>query len=247
MVMRKETGMKTNFWKTCLVVLFCMSILLISCTPQRNVDQAPAPSPDDPSTELAMEKPPVTSAQDIALAAADLGEGWVMDAEVTDLNASYYFDMSEDGKAIIGTHRTIKTPAFDPAIVQSITMRGFSNSQQKTTIFHHVVVFKEVEQAVEANKRFQPDDIEEDLPREWTTEYGERHSAYPVTIGDQGVMVIGWLDEDHALLKTLEFRKGRVWVGLGSSGQFPDLEKFPPVSEDRLKELGRLVEGRIRE
>jgi hypothetical protein len=238
--------MNTNRKRMTLVaILIALIILMAGCSAPRAAEQASVPSDIAPPVIETEATTPI--AEIIAISETDLGEGWVMDAEVTDLNASYYFDMSEDGKAIIGTHRTIKTPAFDPAIVQSITMRGFSNSQQKTTIFHHVVVFKEVEQAVEANKRFQPDDIEEDLPREWTTEYGERHSAYPVTIGDQGVMVIGWLDEDHALLKTLEFRKGRVWVGLGSSGQFPDLEKFPPVSEDRLKELGRLVEGRIRE
>jgi hypothetical protein len=246
MVMRKETGMKTNFWKTCLVVLFCMSILLISCTPQRNVDQAPAPSPDDPSTELAMEKPPVTSAQDIALAAADLGEGWVMDAEVSDLNASYYFDMLEDGKALIGTHRTVDTPAFDPATVESITMRAYSNRELKLALFHSVVVFHENAQAEGAGRRFQPDDVTEGgLPREWTTDFGERYSAQAVSIGDEGALVSGWLDEDHPLMNSLEFRKGRVWVGIASMGRWDDLDNYPPLDEEQLKEVGRQVEARI--
>jgi hypothetical protein len=238
--------MNTNPKRTILVtLLIALIILMTGCSAPR---AAPQPSePSDTASPVVITETTIPIAKSIAISEADLGEGWVMDAEVIDLNASYYFDVSEDGKAIIGTHRTVTTPAFDPAIVESVVMRGFSNSQQKLTLFHHMVVFKEPEQAVEANKRFQPDDMEEDMPREWTTEYGERHSAYPVAIGYQGVMVIGWLDEDHAVLKTLEYRKGRVWVGLGSSGQFPNLEKFPPMSEDRLEELGRLVEGRIRE
>jgi hypothetical protein len=224
--------MKTNMWRACLAVLFGVNMVLIACTPQRDVDQAPAS--------------PVPSAKDIALTAADLGEGWVMDAEVSDLNASYYFDMAEDGKALIGTHRTVNTPAFDPATVESITMRAYSNPELKLVLFHTVVVFREKEQAEGAGRRFQPDDVAEGgLPREWTTEYGERHTARAASIGDEGVLVTGWLDEDHPIINSLEFRKGRVLVGVASMGRGNDLQNFPPVGDEHLEELGRVVEGRL--
>jgi hypothetical protein len=226
--------MKTNMWKACLAMLFCMSTVLIGCTPPRAVNQGPTPS--------------VISAKDIALATDDLGDGWVMDAEVSDLDASYYFDMSEDGKAIIGTHRTVQTPAFDPATVESITMRGYSNSELKLVLFHNVVVFNETAQAEEASRRFQPDDIKEGgLPREWTTEYGERHTARAASVGDDGALVTGWIDEDHPIINSLEFRKGRVWVGIASMGRWSDLENFPPMADEHLEKLGVMVEGRIKE
>jgi hypothetical protein len=244
--MRKKTKMNTNIWKTCLAVLFCLSIVLMGCTPQPAADQAPARSPDAPLTTLALDEPTVTSAKDIVLEADDIGEGWVMDAEVSDLNASYYFDMSEDGKALIGTHRTVDTPAFDPATVESITMRAYSNPKLKLVLYHNVVVFHENDQAEGASRRFQPDDVEEGgLPREWTTEFGERHTARAASIGDEGVFVTGWLDDDHPLLNSLEFRKGRVWVGIASMGQWSDLENFPPLGDEHLEELGRVVEGRL--
>jgi hypothetical protein len=253
--------MKTVLWKKMLAILFAFVLGITGCSPRTVSEEAlsatdlnsgltitAAPALTETVTPLLSgDDLPVFAAQNIALTAMDLGDGWIMDAEVTDLNASYYFDTSEDGKAIIGTHRTIKTPAFDPAIIESITMRGFSNTQQKMTLFHHVVVFKEVKQAVEANRRFQPDNIDENLPREWTTEHGERYSARAAAIGDQGAFMVGWMDENQPLLKTLEFRKDRVWVGLGSMGQWADLDNFPPVSEKRLEELGRMVEGRIKE
>jgi hypothetical protein len=226
--------MRTNMWKACLAMLICFSIVLNGCTPPRTADQAPTPS--------------VSSANDIALTTADLGDGWVMDAEVSDLNASYYFDTSEDGKAIIGTHRTVDTPAFDPATVESITMRGYSNNELKLVLFHNVVVFNETAQAEGASRRFQPDNIEEGgLPREWTTEYGERHTARAASVGDEGALVTGWLDEDHPIISSLEFRKGRVWVGIASMGRLSDLENFPPVGDEHLEELGVVVEGRIKE
>jgi hypothetical protein len=92
--------MKTNMWKAYLAMLICLSIVLNGCTPLRAADQVSTPS--------------VSSANDIALTTADLGDGWVLDAEVSDLNASYYFDTSEDGKAIIGTHRTVQTRSLRP-------------------------------------------------------------------------------------------------------------------------------------
>jgi hypothetical protein len=244
---------------TCLAVLIALCVAITSCSPSTPTKQVPSvfeTMPVSAITEssaltqtaeqvLYNSDKPLLTANHIALNAFDLGDGWELDAEVADLDASYYFDMSQDGKAIIGTHRTITTPAFDPAIVESIVMRGFSNSQKNAILFHHVVVFKETEQAVKANRRFQQDDIEASLPREWTSDYGERYSAHAVALGDQGAMMIGWLDEDHPIIISLEFRKDRVWVGLGSMGLGMDPDKFPPLSEADLEEFGELAEKNI--
>jgi hypothetical protein len=127
-------------------------------------------------------------------------------------------------------------------------MRAYSNPELKLVLFNSVVVFHETAQAEEASRRFQPDNIEEGgLPREWTTEYGERHTARAASVGDEGALVTGWLDEDHPIINSLEYRKGRVWVGIASMGRGSDLENFPPVGDEHLEELGRLVEGRIKE
>jgi hypothetical protein len=244
---------------TGLAVLFAFSAAITSCSPPTSAKQVPFVNETMPVSAITDSSAltqtadqvlnstdePLLLAQSIVLNAEDLGDGWVLDAEVADLDASYYFDMSQDGKAIIGTHRTVTTPAFDPAIVESIVMRGFSNSQKNAILFHHVVVFKEKEQAVKANRRFQPDDGEESLPREWTSDYGERYSAHAVALGDQGAMMTGWLDEDHPIIISLEFRKGRVWVGLGSMGLGMDPDKFPPLSETDLEGFGELVEDMI--
>ena len=233
-------------WKKSVAVLFAFAIAITGCSPQMAIEKTP--STTDPNPRLIMTAAPVFDAQKIALTTMDLGEGWVIDAEVSDLNASYYFDMSEDGKALIGTHVSRDTPAFDPATVESITMRAYSNPELKLVLYHNVVVFHENAQAEGASRRFQPDDVEEGgLPREWTTEFGERHTARAASVGDEGVLVTGWLDDDHPLLNSLEFRKGRVWVGIASMGRGNDLENFPPVGDGHLEELGKVVEGRIKE
>jgi hypothetical protein len=236
--------MNMILWKKSVAVLFAFAIAITGCSPPMAIEKAP--STTDPNPRLIMTAAPVFDAQKIAMTTMDLGEGWVMDAEVSDLNASYYFDMAEDGKALIGTHRTVDTPAFDPATVESITMRAYSNPELKLVLFHTVVVFHEKEQAEGAGRRFQPDDVAGGgLPREWTTEYGERHTARAASIGDEGVLVTGWLDEDHPIINSLEFRKGRVWVGLASMGQWSDLENFPPLGDEHLEELGRMIEARL--
>jgi hypothetical protein len=218
--------MKANLVNLFLVTLFAVSIALPGCTPQM--------------------KPQNPVAQDIALNTQDIGKGWVMDAEVNDLDASYYFDLSEDGKAIIGTHRTVTTPAFDPESVESITMRGISLSEHKMVLYHYVVVFKNTEQALEGSRRFQRNQgADQELPQEWTTDYGERYTAREAFIGDDATMVVGWLDEGHPILNTLEFRKGRTFVGLSSMGQWTDPDNYPPIDEQRLEELSRIVEARI--
>jgi len=238
--------MKTYMWKTCLAVLFCISIMLSGCTLQRDADQAPTPSPDSPSTALAVEEPSISFAQEIALEATDIGEGWVMDAEVSDLNASYYFDISEDGKALIGTHRTTKTPVVDPATVESITMRAYSNSKLNLVLFHVVVVFHENVQAEEISFRLIPDDIEEEgLPREWITKDEERYTAREASIGDESVFVTMWLDENRPLMNNLEFRKGRVWGVIISMGRWELVNNSPPLDEDQMEELGRQLEAQI--
>ena len=75
-----------------------------------------------------------------------MGDGWQLDAEVNNLDASYYFDRGEGGKVIIGTHRTVIDPPVDPSLVDSISMCSFSHPEKKSVLFQVINFFKEATQ-----------------------------------------------------------------------------------------------------
>lgn len=207
--------MGAKFRKLILVVLSTLSIVLSACVP--------------------------TTAQNLTLTTDDLGDGWVLDAEKTDLNASYYADRGEDGKAIIGTHTNTNKTIFDPALIESVSMRGFSQPDQNLVLFLIVAVFKETSRAEEfAKERFPNAGRDSDIPE-------ENYTYQEVLIGDESSLVSVWETpgEPPPVASNLSFRKGRVWVELISVGQWDDLSDSPPVSEERLEELARIVEARI--
>jgi Tol biopolymer transport system component len=188
------------------------------------------------------------SAQDLALTAADLGEGWILDAEENDPNTTYFKDRGEDGKAVIRTTKPGYPYVFDPALIDSISIRGFSQPGQKLVVFQLVAVFKETAQLEEEFKFYMPGC---DLPCEVASVYddgsGDRSVYRDVLIGDEAVVGSAGdtMEEFFPFITFLHFRKGPVFVSLMSIGQFSDLANSPPIEESRLEQLARIVEARI--
>jgi hypothetical protein len=212
--------MKTHLLNSLLVLVIGLSIILAGCSP----------------AAAAMGY----SAQDLALTTDDLGDGWVLDAEKTDLNPGYYFDRGADGKAIIGIHKNTNVPLFDLATVETMSMRGFSQPEKKLVLLHFVTVFKDLSSAEEIAKELLPDaGRDRDIPE-------ENYSYQEVSIGDEAILVGVREPQDAPPFATfLYFRKGRVLAALLSMGDGEDPANAPVVDEAQLEELAKIVAARI--
>lgn len=191
---------------------------------------------------LFRQQPPPAGA--IIPSAEDLGEGWLLTAEKTDMEGSYYFDIDPNGYPIIGTHVTNTEPPFDPELVETVSMRGYAHPEQHWTLMAAVVVFKDTAQAETIAKEFLPNvGIDRDIPM-------DQYTFTDITMGDEAKMVSlhETLDEDFSM-SNLAFRKGRVLVlvitwapGAGlSTGQ----SQATALSEAQMLEIGRMIETRI--
>jgi hypothetical protein len=195
--------------------------------------------PAAPSFFNLFRRQPLTAGA-IMPSANDLGEGWLLTAEKTDMEGSYYFDLDADGNPIIGTHVTKTEPPFDPELIDTVSMRGYAHSVQHWTLMAWVGVFKDTAQAEAIAKEFLPNmGIDRDIPM-------DQYTFTDVTMGDEAKMVS--LHEDFSMVN-LAFRKGRVLVlvitwapGAGlPAGQ----SQATALSEAQMLEIGRMIETRI--
>jgi hypothetical protein len=203
----------------------------------------------EPATSLPAEMPVPPSAPDLALTAGDLGEGWALDAEVTEMDARYYLERGEGGKAVIGKGKQGYPVWFEPELVESISLRGFSHPEQKLVLFQVVAVFKETAQAREETQWYLQAGC--DLPCEDLNVYedgsGDISTRRDAQVGDESILLsVRDINDEQVLFFTaLNFRKGRVFVSLFSVAQWDDPSNAPPLSEAQLEELARIVEARI--
>lgn len=218
--------------------------------PTQTVFPAPLPPPTlEPTLPPSPTPTPLTlQAQDLALNPEDLGEGWALDAEKADMDAEYFLNRSENGKAVIWLVSQGYPFPLDPARVASINMRGFSQPQEGLVLFQVIVLFQETAQAEEAMQVFLPGC---EVPCESVSIYGDgsgdRSVARSVAIGDQAMVASlgGTLESYFPMLTYLTFRQGSALVSTFSIGDFNDLDNGPPVDEARLEALARIVEARL--
>jgi hypothetical protein len=176
--------------------------------------------------------------------AEDLGEGWLLTAEKTDMEGSYYFDIDPNGNPTIGTHVTKTEPPFDPELIETVSMRGYAHSVQHWTLMAVVIVSNDTAQAETITKESMLNlGIDRDIPM-------DQYTFTDVTMGDEAKMVSLYEAQDEDLsLSFLAFRKGRVLVlvitwapGAGlSTGQ----SQATALSEAQMLEIGRMIETRI--
>jgi hypothetical protein len=266
--------MEAKIHNSFLVILFALSFFLSACLPTTLPQQTTAsaliktktatlastaaltasPSPTGTptatvtSTLFPTTTPILPFAQDLALITKDLGDGWVLAAEKTDLKEIYYLDRDEEGEAIIRTEEKGYAFWLDPALIDSINMRGFSQPEQNLVLFQVVVVFKDAARAEEEMKMFMPGC---DPPCEEASSYddgsGDRGVYRDVSIGDEAVLGItgDTLEEYFPFLNFLFFRTGRVLAVVFSIGQLDDLTNALPMDESRLEELARILDAKI--
>jgi len=250
--------MKTKIGKYYLVVVLIFSFLILGCSTTTISQSIPlftstaiATDPLIPTatvTQISPSTPTLIhpSAQELMLETQDLGDGWVVDAEVNDMDASYYMDRGEDGEAIIGKHRSTNKPKFEPALVDSVSMRGFSQPDEKLVLYVVVTVFKELPQAKKAYTEVLVTECEP--PCEYSGSES-RDEYQTVKIADEAIRSNVWLlsdmEETIPFGTELKFRKGHVLVYLLSIGKWNDLVSAPPVDEERLEELARRIETQI--
>jgi len=251
--------MKTKIGKYNPVVYFALSILMLGCSPTTISQSTPLLTSTAIATDLPVTTATVTlisasptptfmdpSAQELMFEPQDLGDGWILDAEVNDMDASYYMDRGEDGKAIIGKHRSTNKPKFEPNLVDSVSMRGFSQPDEKLVLYVVVTVFKELTQAKKAYTEVLVTECEP--PCEYAgSESRDEYQTVP--IADEAIRSKVWLlsdmEETIPFGTELKFRKGHVVVYLLSIGKWDDLVNAPPVDEERLEELARRIENQI--
>jgi hypothetical protein len=207
------------------------------------------PPPTDPSVTirpLPTETLFFPSAQDLSLTTADLGPGWQLDAEVTDLDERYFMERGEDGRAIIWTEQKGYPLWFDLESVKTVSMRGFSQPEEKLVLFQVVAVFEDVQ--AEALNQSSP---QCDPPCEHRNEYsdGSGNITYyrEIIIGDESTagIITDIVDPHPPFFSYIDFRKGQVLVTLFSVAQWDDPANAPPVDEDRLEEYARVIEANI--
>lgn len=207
------------------------------------------PPPTDPSAAI----PPLPtetlffpSAQDLSLTTADLGSGWQLDAEVTDLDQRYFMERGEDGRAVIWTEQKGYPLWFDLESVETVSMRGFSHPEEKMVLFQVVAVFEDVQ--AEALNQSSP---QCDPPCEHRNEYsdgtGDITYYREISIGDESTagIITDIVDPHPPFFSYILFRQDRVLVTMFSVAQWDDPANAPPVDEDRLEGYARVVEANI--
>jgi hypothetical protein len=191
---------------------------------------------------------PYSSAQDLSLTTADLGPGWHLDAEVTDLDERYFMERGEDGRAMIWTERKGQPVRFNPESVETISMLGFSHPEEKMVLFQVVAVFEDIAQLQAELKELVPVC---DPPCEHRNEYsdGSGDISYyrEIFIGDQNTAgtIKDIADPHPPFISFIFFRKDRVLVTLFSTAQPDDPVNAPPVDEGRLEGIARIIEANI--
>jgi hypothetical protein len=191
---------------------------------------------------------PYSSAQDLSLTTADLGPGWHLDAEVTDLDERYFMERGEDGRAVIWTEQKGNPLWFDLESVETISMRGFSHPEGKMVLFQVVAVFENIAQLEAELQELVPVC---DPPCEHRNEYsdGSGDISYyrEISIGDQNTAgtIKDIADPHPPFISFIFFRKDRVLVTLFSTAQPDDPVNAPPVDEGRLEGIARIIEANI--
>jgi hypothetical protein len=217
-------------------------------TAVREPEQTPQSYPEPVSTLTPAERPMYPSAQELSLAAADLGAGWQLDAEVTDLDERYFMERGEDGRAVIWTEQKGNPLWFDLESVETISMRGFSHPEGKMVLFQVVAVF---EDNAQLDNELQDKVPVCDPPCEHRNEYsdgsGEISYYRDISFGDISMagIVTDIADPHPPFISFIFFRKDRVLVSLFSAAQPDDPVNTPPVDEELLEGFARVIEANI--
>lgn len=239
MIRSLSSFQRTLVWAGGLLLLVVVLLWAIPCLALGKT------CPTLPAFRVPLSSNPIT-AQEIMPGATDLGAGWIQTAEKNDMNASYYFDLDQNGYPIIGTHTTYTATLVQKDQIESVSMRGFAQPEQGWTLFSSVMVFKDESQAEAfAKGQLQNMGYDSDIPR-------EQYTTTQVTLGDEAKMVsIRETPEATPWTIMIAFRKGRVMAALFSMGLPAEAglspEQVHPIalSEEQMLEIGRLIEARI--
>jgi len=191
---------------------------------------------------LSASQPVAHDAQQLALSPEELGEGWRLDSEKTDPEQNYSPERSADGRAFIAVRPAPAHPLFDPALIDNLNLRGYSQPEQGEVLFLIAAVFKDSASAEQvAQERLSTAGRDGGLP-------AENYTYQAVFVGDEATLVSvrNHPEDPLPFATTLQFRKGAVWVELISVGRWDDLAQAPAVSEARLAELAKIIAARIR-